>query len=747
LNHMLCDGGLCNRLNALLFALMLQRRFGGAWQISWPRNNWCGAGFDSLFSSPLPHDDNGIAHYKQHEARHLLLMHENQAGFDSARWVPNRGLASWDDYRHQLQRHDSVVYYNNLLPPFVTDDDVQGALTLLQVNPQVAETARRFILERRIDASVLGVHIRKTDFGDRVDDDALFEQVRASDRPVFVCSDDAAVNTRFAALPRCSVVPKQAYPQKLQGQDHWQQATRDDQGRHFASNMQRSAEAVVEGLVDLLVLSQTDILPTSHSTFLATAQRFARCGYFRVHTTARVAGHQPPPSPTASAAPSPASSPAASSAPVTQADLDRLLAHLQTQPLLSDALVRVGPAGDGGCTVPLSALRARTALTVGDAPLPGGPVHWTAAGTHALHHADWPQPLPDGADLLCFDTGDSAWSALQGAGPDGLAGYGVISGALHGLAGLADRAYFDRAESLLARLASSHQLVHWRVRDAAGHFLLGGHPFPQVVEATWLARAGARFGPADTTPVLQLMAQSFQSRPDAPAAAAATGKQGFSLFPTLAQMGLPAPRGVLQVGASYGQEMREFLANGIGAGVFVEPLPQPHAHLVAVCEQLPNFLPVQALCAEATGQSHSFHVASNGGMSSSLLKPVNHLRVNAQVSFPDTVQLQSTTVTELLAGLRRSGQDRVVDALDLLYMDTQGAEFKVLLGAVPVLAQFKYLYFEVMRNDMYEGQTPFLAYAHLLEALGFTLNNVYFCHPEQTGNALFVRKDLVRVAA
>jgi FkbM family methyltransferase len=524
------------------------------------------------------------------------------------------------------------------------------------------------------------------------------------------------------------VLPKRALPEKLQQQAHWQQATVDDQGRPFASNMLRSAQAVAEGLVDLLVLSQTEILRTSHSTFLATAQRLARCGYFQA------AALQAAPVPEPGRVPEPA--------PVTQADLDRWLLGLQPSPLLGDELVHVRPPDGQGWTLPLSALQARTVLALGEAPMPAA-AHWAATGAQLQHESHWPARLPDGAGLLCFDTGPSAWAALLSADEDRLAACTVISGALHGLAGLAERRFFDRAQAVLSRLARSHQLVHWRVRKDAGHFLLGGHPFPQVIEACWVARAAARFGPAETTPLLRQLAQQLQP----PAAASpAASRHGFSLFPTLAQMNLPAPRGVLQVGASYGQEMREFLSNGIRAGVFVEPLPQPHAHLVQVCSQIPHYLPVQALCAESVGQQHRFHVASNGGMSSSLLKPANHLRVNAHVSFPETVELSSTTVTELLAGLRREGQAAVVDSLDLLYMDTQGAEFKVLLGAVPVLQQFKYLYFEVMRNAMYEGQTPFLAYAHLLEALGFTLNNVYFCHPEQTGNALFVRKDLVRVA-
>lgn len=728
MNHVLCDGGLCNRLNALIFALMLHQRFGQPWSISWPLNNWCGAGFDTLFTSPLPHDERGIEHYREQQEQHLLLMHENQAGFDSARWVPNRTLKGWDDYGHALQRHHSVVYYNNLLPDFVGDGDVRDALSLLGPNAQLAQTASRFIGAQRIDAGVLGLHIRKTDFGDRVDDAALFEQVRASPRRVFVCSDDAAVNARFATLPQCSVFAKQALPQKLHADADWQHSTPDSEGRRFASNMSRSAEAVAEGLVDLLILSQTEIVPTSASTFLAMAQRFGRCGYFR-----------------------PVQAEAAPSAAVTLAGLARLLERLQARPLLSDTLVRLGPKCDGGFSLPLAALRAQTVVAIGQsepvqhpaAPAPDAGPAWpaamAAAGARVLQQADWPVALPDGADVLCFDTAGPEWAALHAAGAARLAGYAVISGSLHGLSGLVNRGFFDRADALLAALESTHQVVQLRAQEAGGLFALGQRPFPQVLEVTWVARAGARFGAVSTTPVLEQLVQAVQPPPPP--------RHGFSLFPTLRQMGLPAPRGVLQVGASWGQEMREFLAHGICAGVFIEPLPQPCAHLDSLCRQIPNFIAVQALCAEAAGRRHDFHVASNGGMSSSLLKPANHLRVNAHVSFPEVVPMVSTTLDDVVRGLRRDGHDAVVDVLDLLYMDTQGAEFKVLLGATEVLSQFKYLYFEVMRNDMYEGQTPFLSYCHLLEAIGFTLNEVYFCHPEQTGNALFIRKDLVRVSA
>jgi FkbM family methyltransferase len=220
----------------------------------------------------------------------------------------------------------------------------------------------------------------------------------------------------------------------------------------------------------------------------------------------------------------------------------------------------------------------------------------------------------------------------------------------------------------------------------------------------------------------------------------------FSLFPRLRELHLPMPRGVLQVGASYGQEMKEFLDNGIQAGVFIEPLPEPYQFLANTCRTLPNFVAVNTVCAEASGKQVSFHVASNGGMSSSLLPPVNHLKVNPQVQFPGTVQLVTSTVDEVMALVRSQGHAAVADTLDLMYLDCQGGEFQVFRGASRTLPQFKYIYTEVMRNEMYAGQVPFLNYCHFFDSIGFTLNDVYFAHPEQTGNALFIRKDLVAVS-
>ena len=215
-----------------------------------------------------------------------------------------------------------------------------------------------------------------------------------------------------------------------------------------------------------------------------------------------------------------------------------------------------------------------------------------------------------------------------------------------------------------------------------------------------------------------------------------------NLFATLQAVGLPAPRGILQIGASYGQEFKDFLEHGVSSGVLVEPLPEPYAHVAKLCQQLPGFVAFNALCSDVAGERHVFHVASNAGMSSSIMKPKGPLQMFDHVKFEQTIELVSTTVDDILAFLQANGHGAVTQSLDTLYMDVQGAEFKVLLGSPRTLKQVSYIFMELIRGDLYEGAVPLAGYCALLDAHGFALNNVNF-NAQHHADAVFVRKTLL----
>lgn len=555
-HRVLCDGGLCNRLNALIFALILKRRFGHAWSISWPRNNWCGAGFDRLFTSALPHDEHGITHYKRAENDHLLLVHENQLGFDESRLVLNGTLKSYAEYGRLLDSHPSAVYFHHLLPPFVEPGDVRGALGELGLDGQVARTAADFIARHRIDASVLGLHIRKTDFGDRVDERALQAQAAASPRRFFVCSDDALVNQRFAALPNCAVFAKTSFPEKLQQDAAWLHWTSDADGRRFPFNVSRSEASVVEALVDLLILSRTEVLATSGSTFLSMARLFRAGRWFdaaapgseAIAADAAPPVHPIPESPVMIEAPAAAridrvdTPPAAllqapaPQPPVTQSDLFGLLNLIRPWQMISDSKLRIGSDGDGGYVMPASSRRSNTVLSIGIGNEVSFDDELAALGARVIqfdhtieaspsrhpnvefHRKGWGahdgggfvslRSMVDLIDwtaarhpILKFDTEGAEWSCLGEAASEDLARFEVLTGEFHDFQHLTDRGYHDRVSSVFEKLGRTHRVIHLHANNAGGLLMMGGVPFPRLLELTWMHKSSATFHGHSSEPI------------------------------------------------------------------------------------------------------------------------------------------------------------------------------------------------------------------------------------------------------
>lgn len=508
-HHVLCDGGLSNRFNALIFALVLRRKFGGHWRISWPVNNWCGARFHELFQCDIPVDERNIDDYKASQAEHLLLMHENQVNFAPEHLLINRHFTGYADYEKHLSSGRSCVYYNSLIPNFASFEELRDALQDLQPNADVARRALTFCQQHGIDRQVQGLHIRKTDFGDRVNDEALFQQVQASAARFFVCSDDAQVNQRFAALPQCVVFEKTTFPLKMVDGAGWNQWTQDASGRQFPFNITRPATAVVEGLIDQLILSKTAIVSTSNSTFLHTAKFFGEAQFLKGTLPAGSAS-------------------AAAPLSVTPQHLYALLDLIRPWQMNSDHKVRIGAAHDGGYVLPSSSLRSSTLLSIGmggglafDEQLaqqgaqvlrfdptpeikPGPKLRfehhrraWASddASAHAslktmVNMLDWSRAQHA---ILKFESGGAEWAGLRDADPTDLARFEVLVGKFHQFERLTDRTFFDSVFHVFTKLHQTHRVIHLHASNAEGMVMLGGVPFPRVLELTWMRVTAASF--------------------------------------------------------------------------------------------------------------------------------------------------------------------------------------------------------------------------------------------------------------
>src|SRR5690606_8718444 len=88
--------------------------------------------------------------------------------------------------------------------------------------------------------------------------------------------------------------------------------------------------------------------------------------------------------------------------------------------------------------------------------------------------------------------------------------------------------------------------------------------------------------------------------------------------------------------------------------------------------------------------AYAFHIASNGGESSSILELNEHRDIWPDVKFVDTIQLYSKTLSSLLKGEKID-----LSKYQALVLDTQGSELLVLLGSTEIIRYLRLILSDV----------------------------------------------------
>lgn len=154
--------------------------------------------------------------------------------------------------------------------------------------------------------------------------------------------------------------------------------------------------------------------------------------------------------------------------------------------------------------------------------------------------------------------------------------------------------------------------------------------------------------------------------------------------------------GVIAVGAHFGEEHPDYVAAGIKRFVYIEPCAAAftvlknkfaaHHHI-----QLFNYA-----CGEVECEQVMYTGSQNEGQSNSLLKMHKHTQIHPGITLPNTELVTVKRLDSL--GLAHKGYQ-------LLVMDCQGFEGRVLKGATETLKQMNYVYTEVNRDEVYQGCT------------------------------------------
>ena len=277
-----CDGGFGNRYNSLVSGLALAEQCGLQVKVYWPRNGSCEAGYDDIFATSLVVSELSLPELAGTLDDTYCLLHDT-LGSDTLKVAFHSAyeFASIANFASEvLSQSDRVFYYPALIPDWIDESLIQSAVAALHLNGELIQKAKEFI-EGTFPRPFYGLHLRRTDLNVGLSDSEV--QLLVSRNPgelFFVCSDDPIAEAMAVAQPNVYRREKKNHVGKRHQDADWQAPTADDSGRMYYSNIRRGKEATLEGVIDLLVLGQSQIVSFTGSTFQSVARLIGKRGEF-----------------------------------------------------------------------------------------------------------------------------------------------------------------------------------------------------------------------------------------------------------------------------------------------------------------------------------------------------------------------------------------------------------------------------------------------------------------------------------
>lgn len=272
-----CDGGFANRINCLISGMALAELLGRGYLVLWPRNNRCGASFEDLFVPHCPALQARLQDLVPYEGTLNIWLHENDVGFSDP-FLGLRALSNRDELIALAADGDrAILFAENAILPWLPPERVAAAINRLVFRPEIVARTRQ-VLGNHAPGGYFGIHLRGTDFLPPPPTDKMLEVVVANPNHAFyVCSDDADIERRFTRHANVFVHAKTAYVEKLTD-GPWRRDVVDSDGLPYTSNIDRTAQSVIQACVDLLLLGASTPIRTSASSFLALAERLRESG-------------------------------------------------------------------------------------------------------------------------------------------------------------------------------------------------------------------------------------------------------------------------------------------------------------------------------------------------------------------------------------------------------------------------------------------------------------------------------------
>ena len=190
-------------------------------------------------------------------------------------------------------------------------------------------------------------------------------------------------------------------------------------------------------------------------------------------------------------------------------------------------------------------------------------------------------------------------------------------------------------------------------------------------------------------------------------------------------------KGIVHIGAHYGEEIQEYVDNGIQKITVFEPLSKNFDVLANRMKNVNADIQGHQVALGSKKGTAKMFVSSGDGQSSSILKPKQHLELHPDVSFNGTEEVEVCLLDEYDVG----------DS-NFINIDVQGYELEVFKGGKKTLEKIDYIYCEVNRDEVYEGNAMVEDLDEFLSSYGFERVETKWPETYYTwGDALYIKKE------
>lgn len=158
------------------------------------------------------------------------------------------------------------------------------------------------------------------------------------------------------------------------------------------------------------------------------------------------------------------------------------------------------------------------------------------------------------------------------------------------------------------------------------------------------------------------------------------------------------PTGVFHVGASTGQEARDYYNAGVKNVIWIEAIPEIFTELQKHIYKYPEMIALNVCVGNEDGKEVVFNVSSHGAQSSSILQLGTHKEAHPEVTYVSSFNAKMKRIDTLI-----SEQHINLEQFNFLNMDLQGAELMALQGMGSELHKIDFVYIEVNKAELYIG--------------------------------------------